>query len=132
MPILIILAVIVAASIFYLKSKNTDDIIEWIAITAFVLSGGTFCALVFISAWIKSDYSETQEYNKLNERYKTIVYACNSDKNNIVSLTGDIAEYNSEILNGRMAMDSIWFSLYNYDFYYDLPLIELTESEEQS
>lgn len=125
MPILIILAAIVAASIFYLKSKNTDDIIESIAITASVLSGGTFCALVFISAWIKSDYSETREYNKLDERYKTIVYACNSDKNNIVCLTGDIAEYNSEILNGRMAMDSIWFSLYNYDFYYDLPLIEL-------
>lgn len=125
MPILIILALIVAASIFYLKSKNTDDIIECIAVVAIALSGGAFCALVFVSAWIKSDYSETQEYNKLNERYKTIVYACNSDKNNIVSLTGDIAEYNSEILNGRMAMDSIWFSLYNYDFYYDLPLIEL-------
>lgn len=125
MPILIVLAVIVAASILYLKSKNTNDIIELIAITASILSGGLFCALVFISAWIKLDYSETREYNKLYERYKTIVYACNSDKNNIVSLTGDIAEYNSEILNGRMAMDSIWFSLYNYDFYYDLPLIEL-------
>lgn len=125
MPILIILAVIVAASIFYLKSKNTNDIIECIAITASILSGGTFCALVFISAWIKSDYSETRGYNKLYEQYKTIVYACNSDKNNIVPLTGDIAEYNSEILNGRMAMDNIWFSLYNYDFYYDLPLIEL-------
>lgn len=129
MPILIILAVIVAASIFYLKSKNTKDIIECIAIIAIVLSGAVFCALVFISAWIKSDYSETREYNKLYERYKTIVYACNSDKNNIVSLTGDIAEYNSEILNGRMAMDSIWFSLYNYDFYYDLPLIELGEQK---
>lgn len=130
MPILIILAVIVAASIFYLKSKNTNDIIEFIAITASILSGGVFCVLVIISAWIKSDYSETQEYNKLNERYKTIVYACNSDKNNIVSLTGDIAEYNSEILNGRMAMDSIWFSLYNYDFYYDLPLIEMEDRKE--
>lgn len=125
MPILVILAVIVAASIFYLKSKHTGDIIECIAIVAGILSGGLFCALVIISACIKSDYSETQEYNKLNERYKTIVYACNSGKNNIVSLTGDIAEYNSEILNGRMAMDNIWFSLYNYDFYYDLPLIEL-------
>lgn len=129
MPILIILAVIVAASIFYLKSKNTNDIIECIAITASILSCGLFCALVFISAWVKSDYSETREYNRLDERYKTIVYACDSDKNNIVSLTGDIAEYNSEILNGRMAMDSIWFSLYNYDFYYDLPLIELGEQK---
>ena len=26
-------------------------------------------------------------------------------------------------------MDSIWFSLYNYDFYYDLPLIELGEQK---
>lgn len=136
MIILVILAVIAASSILYInKSKHTSDIIDDIAAGVFVFSSALLFVLVLISAFAKSDYCETNEYNKLNEQYKAIISACNSDKNNIVLLADDIAEYNSKILNGRMAMDSIWFSLYNCECYYDLPLIEFdiksenTESE---
>lgn len=139
MVILVILAVIAASSILYVnKSKHTSEIIDDIAAGAFVLSSAALFVLVLISTFTKSDYCETNEYNKLNEQYKAIISVCNSDKKNIVLLANDIAEYNSKILNGRMAMDSIWFSLYNCECYYDLPLIEFdiksenTESEELS
>lgn len=41
----------------------------------------------------------------------------------------DIIEYNNSIIEGRIAMDNEVISFYNYDFYYDLPLIEVEEGE---
>jgi hypothetical protein len=126
MIILIILAVIFSVSVYYLKTRfGKNEIISAIAFLSSCISASAIFVLICVTVSVKTDYFRDRKYNELNEKYKAIMQIYDSDKDNIVSLTSEISEYNAEVINGRMAMDSLWFSLYNYDFYYDLSLIEL-------
>lgn len=85
-------------------------------ITAFMLVDCIFVHIPFCKNWRLLEYKQT---------YITITQTINTDVNNTIILADKITEYNSDILKGRMMQDSIWFSALEYDFYYDLPLIEL-------
>lgn len=126
MIILIILAVIFSVSVYYLKTRlENNEIISAIVFLSSCVSVAAIFVLICVAVSVKTDYFRDIKYNELNEKYKAIMLIYDYDKGNIVSLTSEISEYNAEVINGRMAMGSLWFSLYNYDFYYDLPLIEL-------
>lgn len=130
MIILIILAVIFSVSVYYLKTRFwNNEIISAIVFLSSCISVAAIFALICVTVSVKTDYFRDREYNELNEKYKAIMQIYDSDKDNIVFLTSEISEHNAEVINGRMAMDSLCFSLYNYDFYYDLPLIELGEQK---
>ena len=66
-----------------------------------------------------------REYNKYTQRYNSITYALENNPENVRLLTTEISDYNSEVLNGRLMMDSKMLGILDYDFYYDLPLVEL-------
>ena len=51
------------------------------------------------------------------------------NKDNIVTLTKDIAEYNGEILSGREMKKSLLFGIFVYDCYDELPTIEVGHLE---
>lgn len=130
MIILIILAVIFSVSAYYLKTRfGKNETISAIAFLSSCISVTAIFVLICVTVSVKTDYFRDRKYNELNEKYKAIMQIYDSGKDNIVSLTSEISEYNAEVINGRMAMDSLCFSLYNYDFYYDLPLIELGEQK---
>ena len=66
-----------------------------------------------------------QKLAEYEQTYSAISQMINNNDNAVVTLTSQIAEYNADVLKGRMMQDNILFSCLDYDFYYDLPLIEL-------
>lgn len=51
------------------------------------------------------------------------------DKDNVVTLTRDIAEYNGEILSGREMKKSLLFGIFVYNCYDELPTIEIRHAD---
>jgi hypothetical protein len=76
-----------------------------------------------------SSYFKQKELSKYEMTYKVIMDSINDDKIATSILAEDIIEYNNSIIDGRMAMDNKVMSFYHYDFYYDLPLIEIEKGE---
>jgi hypothetical protein len=66
-----------------------------------------------------------QKLIEYEQTYSAISQMINNNDNAVVTLTSQIAEYNADVLKGRMMQDSKMLSILEYDFYYDLPLIEL-------
>lgn len=89
--------------------------------SAFAIVALIFCIYVHIPLSVKCARAEYEQ------RYNSINYVLNNytGTRNIVSLTEEISDYNSEVITGRMVMDNFWLRTLDYDFYYDLPLIEL-------
>lgn len=112
------------------KTDRTNDIISGtctvIGIIGIILS--VIMLFIFIQNHIPT--MKNKDYVQYEQRYKAITLALESNPNNVILLTTEISDYNSEILMGRFMQDSIWFSSLDYDFYYDLPLIEFeTEND---
>lgn len=112
------------------KTDHTNDIISGtctvIGIVGIILS--IIMLLIFIQNHIPA--MKNKDFVQYEQRYKAITLALESNPNNVILLTTEISDYNSEILSGRFMQDSIWLSPLDYDFYYDLPLIEFeTEND---
>jgi len=86
-----------------------------------------FMFLIFICNHIP--VMKNREYVQYEQRYKAITLALESNPNNVILLTTEISDYNSDILSGRFMQDSIWLSPLDYDFYYDLPLVDNNTSK---
>ena len=112
------------------KTDHTNDIISGmctvIGIVGIILS--IIMLFIFIQTHIPT--MKNKDFVQYEQRYEAITMALESNPNNVILLTTEISDYNSEILSGRFMQDSIWFSSLDYDFYYDLPLIEFeTEND---
>lgn len=124
MLLLIILAVIAVLS-FYIAYKTCFDGISGILSPLVGICAAVAFAVFFILALnAHSNFCRECELTEYEERYKAIAYSCQSNPENVVILSKEIAEYNSDVLKGRIEMDNFWLSFFDYDFYYDLPLIE--------
>lgn len=95
--------------------------------TAVVPFIGLCTCLLFIIL-SHNDYLIESSKIKYEQQYKALTAAIEKNEQNLILLADDIAEYNSGIINGRRAMNDFWLKDFNYDFYEDLPLIDL-ESE---
>ena len=129
---IIIVCVILSIVSMYIAAKtdHTNDIISGtctvIGIVGIILS--IIMLFIFIQNHIPT--MKNKDYVQYEQRYEAITMALESNPNNVILLTTEISDYNSEILSGRFMQDSIWFSPLDYDFYYDLPLIEFeTEND---
>ena len=114
------------ALIAYLGFKSGS--FEILSIISVILSGTAglivlgmlgVCIIVHIPMVRKNKLIEYQQ------TYSVISQMIASDHSAVLTLTSQIAEYNTKVLTGRMMQDSKHFSILDYDFYYDLPLIEL-------
>ena len=117
----------------YMCVDNYNDAVSALGFVS-MLSGVIVCAIVLvmfvICIAVNIPYFKKVELMKYQQRYNSISYVINNYTSNVISLTEEISEYNSDVLKGRMWQDSFWLRCLGYDFYYDLPLIELGELNE--
>ena len=123
MLLLIILAVIAVLG-FYIASKAYDDIAQLLSISVGVVAIDAWAFFFILALIVHNDFIRERRLTEYEEQYKAVAYSCQVHPENTVILSKEIAEYNSDVLEGRLAMDNFWLSFFDYDFYYDLPLIE--------
>lgn len=123
-----------AGSIFYFCKKDEVNWYERFELD--LLSIGILIAsLVLIIAFFSMIIIEQSSYHtkaielEYTERYNTIMMAAERE-NNLILLTSEISEYNSEILKARNNLDNPWINWFTNDIYNKLPLINLKELED--
>lgn len=127
---IILVICLIVSIISYIIERYIDS--EEIAISCIFLSiWSTFIFLLLSVMAISAhnSYFKQQELSKYEMIYKVIMNSINDDEIATAILVKDIIEYNNSIIEGRIAMDNEVISFYNYNFYYDLPLIELEDYE---
>ena len=70
---------------------------------------------------------ELAERINREEQYKTIRFILDSDKIPGSDIIQQITDYNSMVLKRQVNNKSVWLRAYTYDFWDDMPLIELKE-----
>lgn len=70
---------------------------------------------------------ERAERIKREEQYKTIKFILETDKIPGSDIIEQITDYNSTVLERKANNKSVWLRAYTYDFWDDMPLIELKE-----
>ena len=127
---MIILILIIITVLLFVLAVETFEISDYISAPAFILGVIGICvtlALICVAIGTHIPMSRNAKYTEYTQRYNSIMYALENSSENIISLTSEMSDYNSEVLNGRMIMDSKLFSILGYNFYYDLPLIDINE-----
>lgn len=70
---------------------------------------------------------ERAERIKREEQYKTIKFILETDKIPGSDIIEQITDYNSTVLKRQANNKSVWLRAYTYDFWDNMPLIELEE-----
>lgn len=124
---ILLVSIIITVLFFVVAVKTNHDNDTISAISCILGIIGAVITLILICAVIsvRIPMSRNKMYNSYIQRYNSIMYALEDSPGNVRLLTTEISDYNTEVLNGRMMMDSKMFGILDYDFYYDLPLIEL-------
>jgi hypothetical protein len=97
-----------------------------LAIVAAISGVAAFICLCFL-AGSKTSALERAERIKREEQYKTIKFILESDKIPGSDIIEQITDYNSMVLKRQANNKSIWLRAYTYDFWDQMPLIELKE-----
>lgn len=124
---MIILISIIITVLFWIVAVKTDEHNDFISVTSFILGIiGAVITIILICAAVsvRIPMPRNMAYNQYTQRYNSIMYALEDSPGNVRLLTTEISDYNTEVLNGRMMMDSKMFGILDYDFYYDLPLVD--------
>lgn len=134
--IILILLVLLAVDIFILKHFKDDNstigmIADAVGTFSLILVGfGLFFSIAGLIL-VHLPNNREKELCKYQQRYEVITYALQDDSSYVAILVDDIADYNSDVLNGRREQDNFWLGAFEYDFYYDLDLIELGEESNE-
>ena len=97
-----------------------------LAIVAAISGFAAFICLCFLVG-SKTSALERAERIKREEQYKTIRFILETDKIPGSDIIEQITDYNSMVLKRQANNKSIWLRAYTYDFWDDMPLIELEE-----
>ena len=111
------------------KTDLHNEIVSTIACILGTIGAVITFIFICVVASVRTPMLRNMEYNKYIQRYNSIMYALEDSPENVKLLTTEISDYNSEVLNGRMMMDSKLFGILDYDFYYDLPLVDNNTSK---
>lgn len=94
-------------------------------IVSFNIVAAFSCLSLLIGAEIPA--FERAERIKREEQYKTIRFILDSDKIPGSDIIEQITDYNSMVLKRQVNNKSVWLRAYTYDFWDDMPLIELED-----
>lgn len=110
---------------FVTLNNYKSEIIGIISCILGVVVGVITFIMIIDAIVVHVPISRKQKLTEYEQTYFAISQMINNNDNAVVTLTSQIAEYNANVLKGRMMQDSKMLSILEYDFYYDLPLIEL-------
>ena len=128
--IILILLALLAVDIFTIKTVKDDDstigaIVGAIGSISFILVAFALFFSITALIVVHLPNGREKELCKYQQRYEVITYALQDDSSYVAVLVDDIVDYNSDVLNGGREQDNFWLGAFEYDFYYDLDLIEL-------
>lgn len=119
--------------IFLIVLSFTGLLIEKLC-PRFDVVGGGMCITSFIlmimcliGSGVRA-VSEDSKKAEMQAKHDAIMQMM-GNKDNVVTLTRDIAEYNGEILSGREMKKSLWLGFFVYDCYNELPTIEIRHAD---
>lgn len=121
---ILITALVFSLAFVTLNNRKFETIGLISVVLAIVASVSTVC-LIVTAIIVHIPTNRKQQLTEYEQTYYVITQMINNNDNAVITLTSQIAEYNADVLKGRMMQDSKMLSILDYDFYYDLQLIEL-------
>lgn len=123
--IMILITMLLSLLAFVNLNNYESETIGIISCVLGVVVGVITFFMIIACITIRMPIIRKQKLIEYEQTYSAISQMINNNDNAVVTLTSQIAEYNADVLKGRMMQDSKMLSILEYDFYYDLPLIEL-------
>ena len=124
---MIILAILILICVLSALIAEKKESITALMIFFFSLAVGILSLAALIT--VNLSVFELHEKIELEETYTTLDCLLKSDKNNCIVLSKEISEYNTTVKQGRELLNNFWFKDYQYEFWNDIPLIELEDYE---
>lgn len=123
--IMILITVLLFLLAFVTLSNYKFEIVGIISVVLGIVACVITLIAIITAIVVHIPINRKQQLTEYEQTYYVITQMIDNNDNAVITLTSQIAEYNADVLKGRMMQDSKWFNVLEYDFYYDLPLIEL-------
>lgn len=123
--IMILITVLVSLLASVTLNSYKFEIISLISLLLGIVAGVITFIMIVVAIAVHIPICRKQKLTEYKQTYSVINQMIANDNSAVLTLTSQIAEYNTDVLNGRMMQDNNLFNVLDYDFYYDLPLIEL-------
>lgn len=108
-----------------IKKLSWDTIPGCVCFILAICIGASFVACIALYIGAHMRFNERDARIKLEEQYKTINYILENDKIPGSDIIEQVTEYNSTILTKRYYNSISLLEPYTFDFYDELPLVEL-------
>lgn len=108
-----------------IKKLSWDTVPGLVCFVLAICIGASFVACVALYIGAHMRFNERDARIKLEEQYKTINYILENDKIPGSDIIEQVTEYNSTILTKRYYNSITLLEPYTFDFYDELPLVEL-------
>ena len=126
---IIFIMILITVLLFLVAYVGLDsysfEIVGMISVLLGIIVGVITSIMIIVAIIVHIPINRKQELTEYEQTYYVITQMIDNNDNAVITLTSQIAEYNADVLKGRMMQDSKMLSILDYNFYYDLPLIEL-------
>ena len=123
--IMILITVLLSLVAYVGLNDYSFPIVGIISLLSGIVVGVITSIMIIVAITVHIPINRKQELTEYEQTYYVITQMIDNNDKAVITLTSQIAEYNADVLKGRMMQDSKMLSILDYDFYYDLQLIEL-------
>ena len=123
--IMILITVLLSLVAYVGLNDYSFPIVGIISLLSGIVVGVITSIMIIVAIRVHIPINRKQELTEYEQTYYVITQMIDNNDKAVITLTSQIAEYNADVLKGRMMQDSKMLSILDYDFYYDLQLIEL-------
>lgn len=123
--IMILIIVLLSLVAYVGLDSYSFEIVGMISVLLGIIAGVITSLMIIEAIIVHIPINRKQELTEYEQTYYVITQMIDNNDKAVITLTSQIAEYNADVLKGRMMQDSKMLSILDYDFYYDLQLIEL-------
>jgi len=123
--IMILITVLLFLLAFIALNNYVFEIAGMISLILGIVVGTITFIMIIGAIMVRIPINRKRQLTEYEQTYYVITQMIDNDDKAVITLTSQIAEYNADVLKGRMMQDSKMLSILDYDFYYDLQLIEL-------
>ena len=126
---IIFIMILITVLLFLVAYVGLDsysfEIVGMISVLLGIIVSVITSIMIIVAIIVHIPINRKQELTEYEQTYYVITQMIDNNDKAVITLTSQIAEYNADVLKGRMMQDSKMLSILDYDFYYDLQLIEL-------